>query len=248
LPLGAKKFLNLQFVLVHSLYDLLIIFMLVFQTTLLSVFLIVLHKKLDKTLQEIRRSVNIFTDRADDLRLMIANLSDIVLNNNMAQEKNHPNVAAIPPKDSFLSEETHSESLENNNDSISAKNTDNSKDSLKGSLDLFSPPSPPSPPPPPPYVSPQTSAPLSSSAQTEKSIIDSSADLENGLDGSNHHKEKNTHKPEQPEFDNRSAKELKSLENEILCALKRLEKTKSHLAVGQGQGQETEQERENKTT
>ncbi len=142
----------------HSLYDLLIIFILVFQTALLSVFLIVLHKKLDKTLQENRRSVKISTDRADDLHLMIANLSDIVLDNNRAQEKNHPNVAPMPPKVSFLSGETHSESLENNNGRASAENTGNSKDSLKGSLDLFSPT------PPPPYVSPQTFTPLSSSA------------------------------------------------------------------------------------
>jgi hypothetical protein len=240
LPLRAKKFLNLQFVLVHSLYDLLIIFMLVFQTALLSMFLIVWHRKLDKTLQENRSSVKIFTDRADDLHLKIANLSDIVLDNNRAQEKNHSNVAAIQPKDSRLSEETHSESLGDNNDRISTDNTGNSKDSLKGSLDLFSPP--------PPYVSPQTSTPLSSSAQTEKSIIDSSVDLENDSDSSNYNIEKNIHKPEQPELDNRSAKELKSLENEILCALERLEKTKSHLAVGHGQGQEKKQERENNTT
>jgi hypothetical protein len=228
------------------LYDLLLIFMLVFQTVLLSVFLIVLHKKLDKTLQENRRSAKIFTDRTDDLHLMITNLSDIVSDNNRAQEKNHPNVDAMPPKGSFLPQETNSESLENNNDRISDENTSTSKDGLKGSLDLFSPPpSPPPPPPPPPhYVSSQTSTPLSSFAQTEKSIIDSSADLENDLDRSNYHKEKKNHKPEQPEFDDRSAKELKSLENEILCALKRLEKTKSHLALGQGQGQETEQERE----
>jgi hypothetical protein len=175
---------------------------------------------------------------------MITTLSDIVLDNNRAQVKNHSNDAAIPPKDPFLFEETHSESVVNNNERISAENTGKSKDGLKGSLDLFSPP--------PTYVSPQNSTPLLSSAQTEKSIIDSSVDLEkdleNDLDKSNEYKEKNTHKPEQPEFDNRSAKELKSLENEILCALKRLEKTKSHLAVGQGQGQETDQERENKTT
>jgi hypothetical protein len=175
---------------------------------------------------------------------MITNLSDVVLNNNRAQEENHSNVASMPPKDSFLFEETHSKSLENSNERISAENTGNSKDNLKISLDLFSPPPPPTPPP---YDSPQTSTTLSSSAQTEKSITDSSVDLENDLDKSNEYKE-NTHKPEQPELDNRSAKELKSLENEILCALKRLEKTKSHLDVGQGQGQETGQERENKTT
>jgi hypothetical protein len=213
--------------------------MLVFQSALLSMFLIVLHKKLDKTLQENRRSIKIFTDRADDLHLMITNLSDIVLNINRVREENHSNVASIPPKDSLF-EETHSKSLENNNGRISTENTGDSKDNLKGHLDLFSPP--------PPYVSPQTSTPLSSSALTEKSIIASSIGLENDLYNSNDYKEKNTHNPQQPEYDNRSAKELKSLENEILCALKRLEKTKSHLAVGQGQGQETEQERENKTT
>lgn len=216
--------------------------MLVFQTALLSVFLIVLHKKLDKTLQENRRSVKIFTDRADDLRSMITNLSDIALDNNRAQEKSHSNVWAAPPNDPFLSEATHSESLENNNDRTSTENTGSSKDSLKGPLDLFSPP------PPPPYVSPQNSNPFSSSAQTEKSTTDGSVDLENDFGSSNYHKEKNTHKPEQPEFENRSAKELRSLENEILCVLKRLEKTKSHLSAAQGQGQETEQERENKTT
>ena len=227
----------------HSLYDLLIIFMLVFQTALLSVFLIVWHRRLDKTLQENRSFVKVFTDRADDLHLMITNLSDIVLNNNRAQQGNHSNVSAIPPKDSLLSEETNSKSLGNNNDRISTENTGNSKDNSKGSLDLFSPA-----PAAAPYVSPQTSTPLSSSAQTEKSIIDSSVDLENDSDSSNYNIEKNIHKPEQPELDNRSAKELKSLENEILCALKRLEKTKSHLAVGHGQGQETDRERENNKT
>lgn len=215
--------------------------MLVFQTALLSMFLIVWHRKLDKTLQENSNSVKIFTDRADDLHLKIANLSDIVLDNNRAKEKNHSNVAAIPPKNSLLSEQTDSESLGDNNDRISTDSTGNSKDSLKGSLDLFSPP-------PPPYVSPQTSTPLSSSAQTEKSIIDSSVDLENDSDSSNYNMGKKIHKPEQTELDNRSAKELKSLENEILCALERLEKTKSHLAVGHGQGQEKDQERENNTT
>ncbi len=236
--LRAKKFLNLQFVLVHSLYDLLIVFMLVFQTAFLSMFLIVLHKKLDKAIQENRRSIKIFIDRSDELHSIITNLSDIVLNNNRVQEETHSNVAAaaVPPKDPLL-EETHSKSSENNNDKISTENTGNSKDNLNGPLGLFSPP--------PPTVSPQTSTPLSSSAQTEKSKIESSIGLENDLDSFNDHKD-NIHKPKHPEFDNSSVKELKSLENEILCALRRLEKTKSHLAVGQGQ--ETEQEGENKAT
>ncbi len=227
--------------MVHSLYDLLITFMLVFQITFLSMFLIVLHKKLDKTVQENRRSIKIFIDRADELHLMITKLSDIVLNNNRDQEETHSNVAvaAIPPKDPFLLEENHSKSSENNNDKISTENTGNSKDNWNGSLDLFSPPHP--------TVSPQTSTPLSSSAQEEKSKIESSVDLENDLDSFNDHKD-NIYKPKQPEFDNSSVKELKSLENEILCALRRLEKTKSHLAVGQGQWQETEQDGEKKTT
>ena len=241
LSLRAKKFLNLQFVLVHSLYDLLITFMLVIQTAFLSMFLIVLYKKLDKTIQENRRSIKIFIDRADELHSMITNLSDIVLDNNRVQEETHSNVvpAAIPPKDHFLFGETHSKSSENNNDKNSTENSGNSKDNLNGSLDLISPS--------PPTVSPQTPSPLSSSAQTEKIKVESSVDLEKDLDSFNDHKD-NIHKPKQPEFDNRSAKELKSLENEILCALRRLEKTKSHLAVGQGQGQETEQDGENKTT
>ncbi len=227
--------------MVHSLYDLLITFMLVFQITFLSMFLIVLHKKLDKTVQENRRYIKIFIDRADELHLMITKLSDIVLNNNRYQEETHSNVAvaAIPPKDPFLLEENHSKSSENNNDKISTENTGNSKDNWNGSLDLFSPPHP--------TVSPQTSTPLSSSAQGEKGKIESSVDLENDLDSFNDHKD-NIYKPKQPEFDNSSVKELKSLENEILCALRRLEKTKSHLAVGQGQWQETEQDGEKKTT
>ncbi len=214
--------------------------MLVFQTAFLSMFLIVLHKKVDKATQENRRSIKNFIDRANELHLIVTKLSDIVLNNNRVQEETHSNVAAasIPPKDPFIFEETHSASSENNNDKTSTENAGNSKDNLKGSLDLFSTPYPPT-------VSPQTSIPLSSTAQTEKSKIESYVDLENDLDIFNDHKD-NTHKPKQPEFDSSSVRELKSLENEILCALKRLEKTKSHLAVGQGQ--ETEQERESKAT
>jgi hypothetical protein len=120
---------------------------------------------------------------------------------------------------------------------ISSENSGNAKDNLKGSLDLFSTPPPP--------VSPQTSTPLSSSEQTEKSKIESSIGLENDL-GSFNDPIDNIPKPKQLEFDNRSVIELKSLEDEILCALKRLEKTKPHLSVGQWQ--EKEQEGENKTT
>lgn len=218
--------------------------MLVFQTAFLSMFMIVLHRKVDKTTQENRRSIENFIDRANELYLMVTKLSDIVLNNNRVQEETHSNVAAvavaaIPPKDPFILEETHSISSENNNDKTSTENAGNSKDNLKGSLDLFSAPHQPN-------VSPQTSIPLSSTAQTEKSKIESYVDLENDSDSFNDHKD-NIHKPKQPEFDSSSVRELKSLENEILCALKRLEKTKSNLAVGQGQ--ETEQERErNKAT
>ena len=208
-------------------------------------FLIVLHKKVDKTTQENRRSIENFIDRANELYLMVTKLSDIVLTNNRVQEETHSNVAvaSIPPKDPFILEETHSISSENNNDKTSTENAGNSKDNLKGSLDLFSAPHQPN-------VSPQTSIPLSSTAQTEKSKIESYVDLENDSDSFNDHKD-NIHKPKQPEFDSSSVRELKSLENEILCALKRLEKTKPNLAVGQGQetGQETGQERErNKAT
>ncbi|MEJ7641352.1 MAG: hypothetical protein WKF36_04055 [Candidatus Nitrosocosmicus sp.] len=215
--------------------------MLVFQTAFLSMFLIVLHKKLDKTIQDNRRSFENFIDRANKLHLMVTNLSDIVSNNNRVQEETHSNVAAvaaatIPPKDPYILEGTHPISSGNNNDNTSTENAGNTKDNLKGSLDMFSTPHPPT-------VSPQTSTPLSSTAQTEKSEVESYVDSENDLDSVNDHKD-NTHKPKQPEFDNSSVKELKSLENEILCALKRLEKTKSHLAVEQGQ--ETEQERETK--
>ncbi len=182
-----------------------------------------------------------FIDKADELHLMISNLSDIVLDNNRVQEKTHSNVGpapSIPPKDPFILEETHSKSSENNNDNISTESTGNPKDNLNGSLDLFSQPSP--------AVPPQSSTTHSSPAQTEKSKIEIPVDLKKDLDIFNDHKD-NTDKPKQPEFDNSSVKELKSLENEIVCALKRLEKTKSHLADGQGQ-QGTEQERENKTT
>jgi hypothetical protein len=245
----ANKFLNPQFVLVHSLYDLLITFMLVLQIALLSMFLVVLHKKLDKTIQENRRSIKTLTDRAEELQLMITNLTDSVLDNNTVQEeKTHPNVsattAAIPPHDPFVLEQTQSKPPENSKDMALSANTGNSKDNLKGSLDLFST-SAPFHPSPSPTVSPQTFTPLSPSDQTEKIKTERSVGLESDLGSFNDHRE-GICKPKQLEFDNSSVKELHSLENEILCALRRLEKTKPRLAVGQGQ--DTDQERENSKT
>ena len=219
--------------------------MLVFQTDFLSMVLIVLHKKLDKSIQENRRSFENFIDRANELHFMVTNLSDIVSNNSsMVQEETHSNVvavaAAIPPQDPPILEGIHSMPSENENDNISDEKAGNTKDNPNGPLDLLATSHPPT-------VSPQTSTVLSSTAQAEKSEVERYVDSENDLDSVNEHKD-NIHKPKQPEFDNRSVKELKSLENEILCALKRLEKTKSHLAGGQEQGQETEQDRETKAT
>ena len=219
--------------------------MLVFQTAFLSMFLIVLHKKLDKSIQENRRSFENFMDRTNELHFMVTNLSEVVSNNsNRVQEETHSNAAAvadaIQPKDPTVSEETHPIPSENENDKISDEKAGNTKINPDSPLDLLATPHHP-------IVSPQTSTAPSSTAQAEKSEVERYVDSENDLDSVNDHKD-NIHKPKQPEFDNSSVKELKSLENEILCALKRLENTKSHLSGGQEQGQETEQERETKAT
>ncbi len=214
-----KIFLNLQFVLVLSLYDVLLAFMLVFQTAVLSVLLIILHKKLDKMLQENRGSIKIFIDRANEILLIITNLSAIVSKNNGVQEESRSNVTDTMPKDSLLVKESHFKSLQDDHNKTLTGNACNSKDNLKDSLGLFSPLP----------TTHQNSAPPSLPAQTEKAKTGSLVDLENDLERFKDY-EDNIHTPKQTELDNRSVKELKSLENEILFALKRLEKTKSHLA------------------
>ncbi len=212
-----------------NLYDVLMIFMLAIQAPLLSILFIVLYKKLGKILQENKRSNDIFNDRIDELHLMIANLSAFAVKSDRVQGKTHSHIASTIPNDS-----PNSESLEINKDKISYKNTEDSKDGLKDHSEL---------------ILPQTTSPLpphfpTSPVQIEKSKINSAVNLKNNSENSKGYKD-DIYKPIKPESDNSSLNELKSLENEILSALKRLEETKSHLAIEKGQ--EQEQDNKNKT-
>ena len=204
--------------------------MLVFHTALLSTLWFVLYNKLGKTLQESKGSKDNLNNKIEELQGMVANVSAFVLNSDKAQEKTHSQVSATLSKISLLLEKDHPESLEtnnnNNNDKIQTKSTDDSKGNLND---------------PSRSISPQSDSPLPPSAQIKKSNIDSSVDLKNDLEYFEKYKE-DIHKSKKPEIDNSSVNELKSIENEILFALRRLEKTKTHLDV------EQEQENKNKAT
>ncbi|MBA3976695.1 MAG: hypothetical protein H0X50_00685 [Nitrosopumilus sp.] len=204
--------------------------MLVFHTALLSTSWFILYKKLDKTLQESKGSKDNLNNKIEELQGMVANVSAFVLNSDKAQEKTHSQVAATLSKISLLLEKDHPESLETNKDKIQTKSTDDSNGNLKDPSRL---------------ISPQSDSPLLPSAQIKKSNIDSSVDLKNDLEYFEKYKE-DIYKSKKPEIDNSSVNELKSLENEILFALRRLEKTKSHLDVEIEQ--EQEQENKNKAT
>ncbi len=198
--------------------------MLVFHTALLSTLWFVLYKKLDKTLQESKGSKDNLNNKIEELQRMVANVSAFVLKSDKVQEKSHSQVAATLSKISLLLEKDLPESLETNKDKVQTKSTDDSNGNLRDPSSL---------------ISPQSDSPLLPSTQLKKSNTDSSVDLKNDLEYYEKHKE-DIYKSKKPEIDNSSVNELKSLEKEILFALRRLERTKSHLDV------EQEQEQENK--
>jgi len=193
--------------LIFSLYELFIILIIIFQTALFSLFLIILYKKLNKIICDNVNLRKIFSDRMDEMDLIVNNFSTLLSENAVFSTDSHLH-KSISDKHLLL-KNTNSTSLGNNTDKIQIDSLDHHTSILESSLDFES----------------SSAVPLDNKIQTP-------LELENNGDVSNKQKNKNN-----------SVDELKILEDEILTALERLEKTHSHLSIDK----EKEKDEKNKT-
>ncbi|MDQ6723809.1 MAG: hypothetical protein M3Z01_06040 [Thermoproteota archaeon] len=158
-------------------------------------------------------------DKLDELNLTITNFSTFILKSdifsaNSSLQKSLSDVHLLLKKaDSTL--------LGFNNDKIKFGNSNNQICDSDQVSDFKSaaPPSSPIPPNPSTFS-------YASSIQSENKI-DKSIDLKNELEGIENSNDRSNNQ----NYENNSVNELKTLENEILTALKRLEKTSSQLGV-----------------
>jgi hypothetical protein len=167
-----------------------VILIIIFQTVFLSLFLIILYKKLNKIIYNNDNLRKIFNDRMDELNLTVNNISTLISKIDSFSTDTHLN-KSISDK-YLLLKKTDSTTL-GNNDKIQIDSLDHLATSMESSFDFESP----------------SPGPLGTKIHTP-------IDLDNDRDVSNKQK-----------YENKSVDELKTIEDEILTALERLEKTTS---------------------
>ncbi|MDQ6722787.1 MAG: hypothetical protein M3Z01_00770 [Thermoproteota archaeon] len=193
-------------------YEEFIIFILVVQTTLFSLFLIILFKRLQKIINDNNDLRKNIYDKVDEITLSINNFSTFILKIDMFSvnssiQKSLSDIHLLLKKDD-------SAPWGFNNEKIKIGNSNKHNVDHESISDFKSPASP---------DTASTSAPFTS-VQVEPKI-DKSIDLKNELE----EVENRTDFSNDQNCENNSVDELKTLENEILIALKRLEKTNSYV-------------------
>lgn len=195
-----------------SLYEEFVIFILVIQTALLSLFLFILFKGIQKIIYDNNSLRKVLNDKVDDLAISINKFSTLILKNDIFYENS--SLQKSLSEINLLLEKANSTLGKFDNGKLQ-NSGDNSNNAFKSSS------------------SSSSSPPLSStgfiSTQVDSAIDKSKAlkdELENAENAENSTNEKNSQNNE-----NNSLNELKTLEKEILIALKRLEKTNSNIDV-----------------
>lgn len=197
-----------------SLYEEFVIFILVIQTALLSLFLFILFKGIQKIIYDNNSLRKVLNDKIDDLAITINKFSTLILKNDIFYENS--SLQKSLSEINLLLEKANSTLGKFDNGKLQNSDDNSNNNAFKSSSS-----------------SPPSSLPLSStgfiSTQVDSAIDKSKAlkdELENAENAENNTNEKNSQNNE-----NNSLNELKTLEKEILIALKRLEKTNSNIDV-----------------
>jgi hypothetical protein len=203
--------------LVSSLYEEYIISILIIQNVLFSLFLFVLFKRLKKLADSNISLKEILNNKVEELISTIKNLSALILKNDGSSENSSLQKSL---SDIYgLLKKVNSDPLKINDDKINIDGNSNNPDfnsnsesimNFKSSLSTL-------PTPVPPSIYTDTPIQLDSNIVESESLKD---ELENIENDKNNHYDLNIQN-----YENNSVDELRTLEKEILNALKRLEKT-----------------------
>ncbi len=185
---------------------------LVVQTALFSIFLIILFKRLQKIINDNNDLRKNIYDRVDEITLSIKDFSTFILKSDMfsantSLQKSLSDIHLLLKKDD-------SAPWKFNNEKIKIGNSNKHNGDYESMSDFKSPAAP----------DPASTSATFTSVHLEPKI-DKSIDLKNELEKV----ENRTDFSNDQNFENNSVDELKTLENEILIALKRLEKTNSYV-------------------
>jgi hypothetical protein len=202
--------------LISSLYEEYIISILIIQSVLFSLFLFVLFKRLKKITDSNNSLTEILDNKVEELISTIKNLSALILKNDGFSENSLQKYLSDIYR---LLKKANSDPLKINDDKINIDGNSNNPDfnsnsesimNFKSSLSTL-------PTPVPPSIYTDTPIQLDSNIVESESLKD---ELENIENDKNNHYDLNIQN-----YENNSVDELRTLEKEILNALKRLEKT-----------------------
>jgi hypothetical protein len=203
--------------LISSLYEEYILSILIIQNVLFSLFLFVLFKRLKKLTDSNISLKEILNNKVEELISTIKNLSALILKNDGSSENSSLQKSL---SDIYgLLKKVNSDPLKINDDKINIDGNSNNPDfnsnsesimNFKSSLTTL-------PTPIPPSIYTDTPIQLDNNIVESESLKD---ELENIENDKNNHYDLNIQN-----YENNSVDELRTLEKEILNALKRLEKT-----------------------
>ena len=203
--------------MISSLYEEYILSILIIQNVLFSLFLFVLFKRLKKLTDSNISLKEILNNKVEELISTIKNLSALILKNDGSSENSSLQKSL---SDIYgLLKKVNSAPLKINDDKINIDGNSNKPDfnsnsesimNFKSSLSTL-------PTPVPPSIYTDTPIQLDSNIVESESLKD---ELENIENDKNNHYDLNIQN-----YENNSVDELRTLEKEILNALKRLEKT-----------------------
>jgi hypothetical protein len=217
MPFKKCKFLNLYFLLISSLYEEYIISILIIQNVLFSLFLFVLFKRSKKITDSNNSLTEILDNKVEELISTIKNLSALILKNDRPSENSalqkslsdiygllkKVNLAPSKINDGKINIDGSSNDLDSNSNSESIMNFKSSTSTLPTSV--------------PPSLYTHTLNQLDNNIVESKSLKDELENIENDKNNRDDLNIKNN--------ENNSVDELRTLEKDILNALKRLEKT-----------------------
>ncbi len=211
--------------MICSLYEEFIFIILVIQTSLFSISFFILFKIVQKNIRNnITSSNKVLDDKIDKLTITINNLSDVFLKkNDMYYESS--SLQKTLSEIYLLLEKANSTLVKFDNDKLHTKNRSSNDNSNNDDFNSSS--------------SSPSSHSLASSGLTSNRLetnMDKFRALKDEIENAeNDDKDKNTNEQNTHQnFENNSVNELKTLEKEILIALKRLEKTNSNFDIKKG--------------
>ncbi len=203
--------------MISSLYEEYILSILIIQNVLFSLFLFVLFKRLKKLTDSNISLKEILNNKVEELISTIKNLSALILKNDGSSENSFLQKSL---SDIYgLLKKVNSDPLKINDDKINIDGNSNNPDFNSNSESIMNFKSSLSTLPTPVPQSIYTDTPI----QLDNNIVESESlndELENIENDKNNHYDLNIQN-----YENNSVDELRTLEKEILNALKRLEKT-----------------------